>query len=171
MAHGSPTSADFDAFARRERWTLVAFAWSLTGDRGTAEDLAQEALEAAWQRWADVSGYDRPGAWARRVVANRAAGRGRRAGRERRAYGRWVGRRAPDVELEIEDDRFWREVRKLPERQAQAVALFYLEDLPVADVAVVLGCAEGTVKAHLHRGRLRLAHALGLVDAQDGAER
>ncbi len=60
-------------------------------------------------------------------------------GRERRAYGRWVGRRAPDVELEIEDDRFWREVRKLPERQAQAVALFYLEDLPVADVAVVLG--------------------------------
>lgn len=171
VVEGSPGPSDFDAFARRERRPLVAFAWSLTGDRGVAEDLAQEALEAAWQRWADVGGYERPGAWARRVVANRAAGRGRRAGRERRAYGRWLGGRAEVVEPDMPDGRFWAEVRKLPERQAHAVALFYLEDLPVADIAEVLGCAEGTVKAHLHRGRLRLAHALGLVDATDGAER
>jgi RNA polymerase sigma-70 factor, ECF subfamily len=171
VAPGSHTPADFDAFATRERRRLVAFAWSLTGDRGVAEDLAQEAMEAAWQRWGEVSGYDRPGAWARRVVANRAAGRGRRAGRERRAYRRWLGGRADEAEPEMPDGHFWAEVRKLPERQAQAVALFYLEDLPIADIAVVLGCAEGTVKAHLHRGRLRLAHALGLVDAQDGAER
>jgi RNA polymerase sigma-70 factor (ECF subfamily) len=171
VVQGSPGSSDFDAFARRERRPLVAFAWSLTGDRGVAEDLAQEALEAAWQRWADVGGYERPGAWARRVVANRAAGRGRRVGRERRAYGRWLGGRAEAVEPDMPDGRFWAEVRKLPERQAHAVALFYLEDLPVADIAAVLGCAEGTVKAHLHRGRLRLAHALGLVDATDGAER
>ncbi len=162
---------DFDAFARRERGPLVAFAWSLTGDRGAAEDLAQEALAATWSRWGDVSGYDRPGAWARRVVANKAAGRGRRAGREQRAYGRWSGRRRPDAELEPADDRFWAEVRKLPDRQAQAVALHYLEDLPIAEIALVLGCAEGTVKAHLHRGRLRLAQALGLLDAQDGSER
>ena len=100
-----------------------------------------------------MSGYERPGAWARRVLANKAAGRGRRAGREQRAYGRWA------------------EVRKLPDRQAQAVALHYLEDLPIAAIALVLGCAEGTVKAHLHRGRLRLAQALGLLDAQDGSER
>lgn len=171
MAPASPFPADFEAFVRRERRPLTAFAWSLTGDRGVAEDVVQEALEAAWQRWGEVSGYDRPGAWARRVVANRAAGRGRRAGRERRAYGRWMGGRSDEVEPEMPDESFWDEVRNLPERQAQAVALFYLEDLPVADIAVVLGCAEGTVKAHLHRGRLRLAHALGLVDATDGAER
>ncbi|HET8618429.1 MAG TPA: sigma factor, partial [Acidimicrobiales bacterium] len=47
---------DFDAFARRERGPLVAFAWSLTGDRAAAEDLVQEALAAAWSRWDEVSG-------------------------------------------------------------------------------------------------------------------
>jgi outer membrane protein assembly factor BamB len=43
-------------------------------------------------------------------------------------------------------------VRSLPRRQAQVVALHYLGDLPVAEIARVLGCAEGTVKAHLHFG-------------------
>lgn len=162
---------DFDAFARRERGPLVAFAWSLTGDRAAAEDLVQEALAAAWSRWDEVSGYDRPGAWARRVVANRAAGRGRRSGREQRAYGRWFGRPTAVAELEPPDERFWAEVRKLPERQAHAVALHYLEDLPIAEIALVLECAEGTVKTHLHRGRLRLARALGLLDPADGGER
>jgi nitroreductase len=66
------------------------------------------------------------------VVANRAAGRGRRSGREQRAYGRWSGRPAAVAEPEPPDGRFWAEVRKLPERQAQAVALHYLEDLPIA---------------------------------------
>jgi hypothetical protein len=59
----------FEAFARRERRPLVAFAWSLTGDLGRAEDLAQDALEAAWQVWDRVGGYDKPGAWARRRTA------------------------------------------------------------------------------------------------------
>ena len=152
----------FEAFARRERRPLVAFAWSLTGDLGVAEDLAQDALEAAWQAWDRVGGYDKPGAWARRVVANRAAGHSRRRGRERRALGRLAGRPPATIELEATDDRFWRELRDLPERQAQAVALHYLEDLPIARIAVILECAEGTVKVHLHRGRLALARALGL---------
>ena len=152
----------FEAFARLERRPLVAFAWSLTGDLGVAEDLAQDALEAAWQAWDRVGSYDEPGAWARRVVANRAAGHSRRRGRDRRALGRLARRPAETIELEATDDRFWRGLRNLPERQAQAVALHYLEDLPIAQIAVVLACDEGTVKVHLHRGRLALARTLGL---------
>ena len=152
----------FEAFARHELRPLVAFAWSLTGDLAAAEDLAQDALEAAWQAWDRVGGYDKPGAWARRVVANRAAGHSRRRGREQRALGRLAGRPTATLELEATDDRFWRELRNLSERQAQAVALHYLEDLSIAQIALVLGCAEGTVKVHLHRGRAALAHALGL---------
>jgi RNA polymerase sigma-70 factor (ECF subfamily) len=157
----------FAAFARRERRPLVAFAWSLTGDFATAEDVAQEALEAAWHRWDRVGGYDKPGAWARRVVANRAAGRHRRSGRERRALARWAGGAVDAVELSPDDDQFWHAVRGLPPRQAQAVALHYLEDRSIADIAAVLGCAEGTVKVHLHRGRLALARTLGLMDGED----
>jgi len=162
---GGPGEA-FDTFARGERRALVAFAWSLTGDRAMAEDLAQEALEAAWHRWDQVGAYDKPGAWARRVVANRAIDRGRRRGRERRALSRWVARTDTTVESPPDDDEFWRAVRALPDRQAQAVALRYLEDLTVADIASVLDCAEGTVKVHLHRGRLALARTLGLMDGE-----
>jgi len=158
----------FDAFARAERRPLVAFAWSLTGDLAAAEDLAQEALVAAWHQWDRVGGYDRPGTWARRVVANRAAGRARRSGREQRANGRWLRRTRPShVELDPPDDQFWAAVRALPDRQAHAVALHYLEDRSVADIAAVLGCAEATVKVHLHRGRLALARTLGLAEGDE----
>lgn len=47
-------------------------------------------------------------------------------------------------------------------RQAQAVALHYHSDLSVADVATAMGCAQGTVKAHLHAARRALAAALCL---------
>jgi RNA polymerase sigma-70 factor (ECF subfamily) len=166
---GASWHAGFDAFAQAERRRLVAFAWSLTGDVGVAEDLAQEALAAAWQKWEDVGGFDRPDTWARRVVANRAASRARRSGREQRANGRWYGRSAgTTVDLDPPDQAFWAAVRLLPERQAQAVALHYLEDRSVADIAAVLGCAEATVKVHLHRGRLALARMLGLTKGGDG---
>jgi RNA polymerase sigma-70 factor (ECF subfamily) len=58
-------------------------------------------------------------------------------------------------------------VRSLPRRQAQAVALHYLEDLPVAEIARVLGCAEGTVKAHLHHGREALGRRLALFEERE----
>lgn len=48
------------------------------------------------------------------------------------------------------------------------MALHYLEDRTVAEIATILGCAEGTVKVHLHRGRLALARALGLIGEEDG---
>jgi RNA polymerase sigma-70 factor, ECF subfamily len=115
-----------------------------------------------------VGGFDRPDTWARRVVANRAASRARRSGRAQRANGRWYGRSTgTSIDLDPPDEAFWAAVRLLPERQAQAVALHYLEDRPVADIAAVLGCAEATVKVHLHRGRLALARMLGLTKGGD----
>ena len=154
---------DFEGFAVRERPGLLAFAWSLTGDRAAAEDLAQDALEKAWRHWDRVGGYDRPGAWARRVVANQAIDRGRRRDREHRALQRLDGLPGREVELPATDAGFWAAVRTLPGRQAQVVALHYLEDRSVADIAAVLEISEGAVKTHLHRGRLALARTLGLT--------
>ena len=153
----------FAAFAGRERSALVAFAWSLTGDRASAEDLAQEALETAWKHWHRVGDYDKPGAWARRVVANRATDRGRRRQRESRALRRLTGLAATDFPLEPPDRQFWSAVRRLPRRQAETVALHYLEDRSVTDIAGILGISAGAVKSHLHRGRLALAQELGLT--------
>jgi RNA polymerase sigma-70 factor, ECF subfamily len=46
--------------------------------------------------------------------------------------------------------------RALPRRQREAVTLHYLVDLPVAQVARLMGCREGTVKAHLAHARKAL---------------
>ena len=53
-----------------------------------------------------------------------------------------------------------RALRALPDRQRVAVALHYLADLSVADVAAAMGISEGAVKTHLHRARSQLAVSL-----------
>ena len=159
--------ASFDDFAARERTALVAFAWSLTGDRGAAEDIVQDALTTAWRDWSRIGAYDKPGAWARRVVANRVTDRGRRRGRESLALRRLHQRPSDEVVLEPADAEFWGALRTLPARQAQTLALHYLEDRPLAEIATILEMAEGTVKSHMHRGRQALARHLGLTHEED----
>jgi RNA polymerase sigma-70 factor (ECF subfamily) len=58
-------------------------------------------------------------------------------------------------------DELWRAVRRLPPHQAKAVVLHYVDDCSVAEIASILGCADGTVKTHLHRARRTLADVLG----------
>jgi RNA polymerase sigma-70 factor (ECF subfamily) len=84
---------------------------------------------------------------------------------EARALVRFAGRRQTVVApLDERDAEYWRAVRSLPLRQAQAVALHYLFDLSVVDVADTLGISEGTVKAHLHKARAALAKKLSLPE-------
>jgi RNA polymerase sigma-70 factor (ECF subfamily) len=109
-----------------------------------------------------------PEGWVRRVAINLATSRWRRLRAETSALARLsspVSFVPPDHHLSA----FWDEVRRLPARQAQAVTLHYLEDMPVADIAAVLKVAEGTVKALLSQGRERLRRQLiakGLVDGE-----
>lgn len=153
----------FESFYRREFRDVVGLAYALSGSRLGAEDLAQEAFAAAHQRWDRIGGYDKPGAWVRRVVANMAVSGFRRKAVEAKALARLAGQRhQPLPELDAEDDEFWRKVRQLPDQQAKAIALFYIEDRPVADIADILDCSPATAKVHLFRGRKALARKLGL---------
>ncbi|QXC62970.1 RNA polymerase sigma factor [Aquihabitans sp. G128] len=149
----------------REYPRLVTLLAAVTGHRGVAEELAQEALIRAHQRWRRVSRYDLPAAWLRRVALNLASNHRARQRTEDRTLRRLGGER-PAPERTTDDDGFWALVRQLPERQAAAVALYYLEDRPVAQVAAILDCAEGTAKAHLHKGRATLAR---LLDHPEGS--
>ncbi len=60
-----------------------------------------------------------------------------------------------------DDAALWRHVGALPDRQRQAVILYYQEDRPVEEVAAMMGLPVNTVKTHLHRARASLAAALG----------
>jgi DNA-directed RNA polymerase specialized sigma24 family protein len=68
------------------------------------------------------------------------------------------------LEMPADTEHFWDEVRALPRRQAQTIALVYLEDLSIRDVARILGCSEPTARVHLARGRHRLAIVFGALE-------
>jgi RNA polymerase sigma-70 factor (ECF subfamily) len=150
----------FEAFYAWELSRLVALARGLAG-AAVAEDLAQEAMLAAYRRWSHVRELERPEFWVRRVCANLAVSQLRRRIVEVRATSRLAARRPPPEELPGSSEAFWREVRRLPRRQAQAAALRFVYDMPVADIATTLDCTQGTVKQHLSRARAALAIALG----------
>jgi RNA polymerase sigma-70 factor (ECF subfamily) len=165
-ARGLHPPRAFDDFYRSEFPAVVGLAYALSGSRAGAEDLAQEAFLAAHRNWARIREYDKPEAWVRRVVSNMSVSAVRRRVVEAKGLARLALRRQEPAlpELEAEDVEFWAAVRSLPKRQAQVVALHYMEDLPVSRIAEILDVAEGTVKAHLHAARAALAKKLDLLE-------
>lgn len=159
----------YEVFFAEEYPRLVPMLHALTGDRGRAEDLAQEALGRAHTEWTRIRDYDRPGAWVRRVALHLASNTARRSAREQRALRR-VGL-AGTAQLSPADDRLWRLVRELPDQQRWAVALHYVDDLSVARVAEILEVTEGTVKTHLSRARATLARRLAETPDRERHER
>ena len=151
----------FEDFYGREYLAVVGLAYALSGSRSGAEDLAQEAFLAAHRDWARIGAYDQPGAWVRRVVANLSVSGFRRRAAEAKALARIPFERDASLpDLGAGDPEFWAAIRALPRRQAQVMALYYLEDRSVAQVAEILDVTLGTVKRHLHNGRQALARRL-----------
>jgi RNA polymerase sigma-70 factor (ECF subfamily) len=158
---------DFDAFYRDTSRRLLRYAYGLTGDAGEAQDLVQEAYARAWQRRRRLAGYDDPEAWLRLVVNRLATDRWRRLGvRGKRA----AAAPPPDPVPPPSDDvvLLVHAMRALPVAQRRALALHYLLDRSVADIAAETGAATGTVKSWLSRGRAALAAQLGDT-ASEGA--
>lgn len=150
----------FERFYEAEYRGVLAVCIALVGHGGTAEDVAQEAFLRMYVRWKNTPTLSRPDAYVRRVAANLATSWHRRLAAEARAMLRLSGR--PEAAPPTADEGwFWAAVRRLPPKQAQAVALRYADDLAVADIALVLGCAEGTVSAHLHAARKTLSKQAG----------
>jgi RNA polymerase sigma-70 factor, ECF subfamily len=146
---------------------LVAQAYGVAGDRVEAEDAVQEAFAravAAGQRFHRV---DNPEAWLRTVAMNVLRRRWRRAHLFRALSPRLAT--PSDVPGLSEDHVALMEaLRALPFDQRQTVALFYLADLSVQEVADALGVAEGTVKSRLGRARTALAGLLQTEGADHG---
>ncbi len=156
----------FEDLYQKDYQAVVGLAFALSGSRWLAEDLAQEAFLAAHRNWPRVSAYDQPGAWVRRVVANLSVSAFRRRVVEAKALLRIApGDRDPTAGASgSRTPSSGSAVRSLPRRQSQAVALHYLEDLPVAEVAAILDMAPGTVKKHLFDGRRELARRLRIEE-------
>ena len=150
----------FAEFYLAELPGLVALARGLCGS-GVADDIAQEAMLAAYRRWTEVEGLDQPRAWVRRTCANMAISSFRRRMAEVRALARLSTRPGP-APLDEDAEEFWAAVRSLPRRQAQCAALRYVYGMGGSDIARTLSISEGSVKVHLSRARAALASRLEL---------
>lgn len=144
-AAGSDFTTFYGAHFRRLLGSLVLY----TGDRELAMDLAQETMARAYRDWRKVSQLDIPPAWLHRVAFNLANSAFRRRLIERRSARR-AG--APQLGEHVDPDAAAAVVVRdlvasLPPRQKTALVLRFYADMPVSDVADVMGCAEGTVRA------------------------
>lgn len=136
--------------ARYQR--LVALVAVLADSLGEAEEAVQDAFVQALGRRVDR--IDDPEAWLYRVAVNRVRSRWRRALVARKHSGR-LATEPDDRAQERFDERatLISALRRLPPAQREALALHYMADLPIADIAARLGVPVGTVKARLSRGR------------------
>jgi RNA polymerase sigma-70 factor (ECF subfamily) len=145
-----------------ERWDpkLRAHAWRLLGDR----EQASEAVQDSWaeiirglKRLRDDAAFP---AWAYRIVSRRCA-KLIAKGKQRREIADCLAAESTAGEAELPDfERLRAAVRGLPPEQRAAVALFYFEDLSIAETAIALDVPAGTVKTRLMHARRKLRTAL-----------
>jgi RNA polymerase sigma-70 factor (ECF subfamily) len=173
---------DPDAFAvlfRRHRDRLWAVALRTMGDREDAADALQDALLSAHRAAPRFRGDSAVTTWLHRIVVNACLDRIRRRqahptvplpdggpGRDPDRPG-GVEPAAPiidhDTALVVRQA-----LAKLPAEQRAALVLVDLQGYPVAEVALILGVAEGTIKSRCARGRARLAMLLGHLRPNSG---
>lgn len=153
----------FEQLAQRWQRKLIAHAWRLTGDADAAADAVQHG-------WAEIAAHiarlrdERAfAAWAYRIVSRAVAQQVKRAVRRRAVATELAA--VPNEATEagsMEPDliKLRAAMVALPPEQRSAVALFHLEEMSVAEVAVALDIPAGTVKTRLMHARRKLRAAL-----------
>jgi RNA polymerase sigma-70 factor (ECF subfamily) len=137
---------------------LVLQLYAFTTDLTEAQDVVQEAFARALARPKGIADVENPEAWLRTVAINVV----RRRWRRRKLMDTILLRERPVmaiVEAAPEPDRtdLRDAMATLPRVYREVVVLHYLADLPVDEVAALLGVPSGTVKSRLSRARGALA--------------
>jgi RNA polymerase sigma-70 factor (ECF subfamily) len=147
---------------------LVAQAYAVAGDRVEAEDAVQEAFARAVAGRRQVPARGQP----RGLAADGRAERDPTAVEEARMFRLLSPKLATPTDVPgISEDHLAvvKAMRAVPLQQRETLALFYLADLSVQEIAATLRVADGTVKSRLNRGRTALAEQLrSTVEADRG---
>lgn len=163
---GSPEAAEvlFDRY-----WTSAwKAAYAVTAERALADDAAQEAMERAFGAL-DRFDETRPfGPWLKRIAVNRAIDHLRQRRRvalvpeEHAEFHSWAVSDAADDDLHL-----WAvtdAVAALGEGRRIVVVLHYWLDLPLEEIAGLLGLPVGTVASRLARAKAELRQVLEEAD-------
>ena len=161
-SRGTTLTEVFELSYRR----LVVQMYAVVGNYAEAEDLVQEAFVRASAAGGRFRRVDNPEAWLRRTAINLHRNRWRKLSNFNRVRPRLE---VPPPDLPGLDDHLTviESLRQLPDSQREVLALHYLADLPVLEVAELLGVPEGTVKSRLMRGREALAALLSEEESHE----
>jgi RNA polymerase sigma-70 factor (sigma-E family) len=139
---------------------LRRMAHMLSGDPHQADDLVQETITKLYARWPRISQADNVDAYVHTMLV--------RAFLDEKRRGWWrvglfaVTPDSPAPSQQVEEQAVLRAaLREVPARQQAVLVLRFLCDLPVANVAEILGCTPGTVKSQTSHGLNRLRQILG----------
>lgn len=156
--------AAFEELYEKHKGRVYALSLRLVKNPARAEDMTQEAFVRAWEKLSTFRGRSSFSTWLHRVTVNTVLGR-------LRSDRRWEDRttdlgthefrlttstpRRPNLELDLEQA-----IRSLPTQARLVFVLHDVEGYQHTEVADLLGIAEGTSKAHLHRARRLLREVL-----------
>jgi len=159
------SSMDQDADAVEQLYAavcpgLIGYLTVLGGNRADAEDIAQDVCVKLGSVIAQFDGRSAFSSWVYRITLNAVRDMqraGKRRGRHADAYAEVSPEDQPAEQEEAATSRqLWEAVRKLPEKQRDAVLLVYAEDLSHAAAADIMGIREATVSWHVHEARKTL---------------
>lgn len=161
---GASAPADFARFCEEQHRRLVASTTAFCGDALLAEEIAQEALVKACERWERVRVMDAPGAWLHRVALNLARSRFRRKAIERRVMS---GQREADHhrDADVADAvDLHRALAELAPRRRTVVVLRHVAGLSVTETAEAMGISETAVRSLASRALGELRSAMEVVE-------
>jgi len=174
--------AAFDVLVERYQQRAYRLAWSILRHGEDARDLSQEAFIRLWESAGSFRGRSRFSTWFYRLLVNlcldhrrkhrwwhQVFSREERAGDdEPSALDRQPAPRADPVESlgrERARARVWDAAARLSPQQRAVLVLHVQEELPMSEVADVMGCAEATARVHLHRALTALRATLAKEEA------
>ncbi len=156
---------DFREFVAARSRSLLHTAYLLTGDWEQGRDLVQTALASTARRWSRLRDRQQPEIYVRRAIYHAQVDRFRLL-----SWGReTVTDTLPDqpsaqgttwADSVVQRHDIMAALRRLPRRQRAVIVLRYFEDLPDAEIAAILGIAQGTVRSQTHKALASLRTTL-----------
>ncbi len=148
----------FPTFYRQYYPLLVRILVSQAHDTRWAEDVAQDTMLAAYSRWEELLGYERPDSWLFKVAIRRLRRIEAKLRREC-PYQDDFHNTMRDISVAAAEDSWVNEhldavagIRALPRRQSEVIALHFLADYSLDETAEILGISLSSAKTHKQRG-------------------
>ena len=140
---------------------LRRLAYLLTGDGYRADDLVQQTITTLFVKWQRASRADHLDGYVRTMLVRTHLNERRLGWARVRLFGDTP--ESPPVEDGGAEDRQVLRVAlaQVPRRQQAVLVLRFFYDLPVDEVAGMLGCSTGTVKSQTSRGLATMRRLLG----------